>query len=93
MNYRVIVMSGVITALLGSVFGWGLGQITLRQRPSQMQITMSRPYRTLLGRRLIWFGAIAGFALGAGQACVLGEKKREDEKVENENTKAEEDLF
>ncbi|WLT37148.1 hypothetical protein NON20_14185 [Synechocystis sp. B12] len=76
MNYRVIVLSGVMTALLGTVFGWGMGQIALRQRPSQVQVTMSQPYRTFYGRRLIWFGAIAGFVLGAGQAVYWRRGKR-----------------
>ncbi|AIE74786.1 MULTISPECIES: hypothetical protein [unclassified Synechocystis] len=89
MNYRVVVLSGVMTALLGTVFGWGMGQIALRQRPSQVQVTMSQPYRIFYGRRLIWFGAIAGFVLGAGQACVLAERKREKEEMEK--AEAEED--
>ncbi|MBD2618541.1 hypothetical protein H6G37_09965 [Synechocystis sp. FACHB-898] len=86
MNYRVIVLSGVMTALLGTVFGWGMGQIALRQRPSQVQVTMSQPYCTFYGRRLIWFGAIAGFVLGAGQACVLAERKKEKEAMEKAET-------
>jgi hypothetical protein len=69
-----------------------MGQIALRQKPSQVQITMSQPYRVLYQRRIIWLGAIAGFLLGAGQACVLGEKKREDEEVAMENAEAEKDL-
>ena len=93
MKYRTIIVSGIITACLGSVFGWGVGQIALRQRPSQVQLTMSQPYRVLYQRRLVWFGAIAGFLLGAGQACVLGEKKREDEEAAGENAKAEKELL
>ncbi len=93
MNYRIVIVSGVMTAFLGSVFGWGMGQIALRQRPSQVQVTMSQPYRIFYQRRLVWIGAIGGFVLGAAQACVLGEKKREDEEAKAENTKVEKDLF
>lgn len=92
MKYRTVIVSGIMTACLGGVFGWGMGQIALRQRPSQVQVTMSQPYRVLYQRRIIWFGAIAGFLLGAGQACVLGEKDREDEEVEADNTEVEKRL-
>ena len=76
MNYRVIFLSGVISALLGSMFGWGMGQIALRQHHSQMNSYMSLPYRLLYGRRLIWIGAIASFAIGTGEACVLCQRNQ-----------------
>lgn len=84
MNYRAVIMSGIMTACLGSVFGWGAGQITLRRNSGQVQTTMSQPYQNLLQRRMIWIGAIAGFVLGAGQAGILAEKKREDQAMERE---------
>lgn len=90
MNYRVVIVSGLVTAMLGSVFGWGMGQVALRRHRSQIQISMSRPYQELYRRRMVWFGAIAGFVLGAGQATVLGEKKRVDEEEKLEQEKVEE---
>lgn len=79
MNYRVVILSGIMSALIGSVFGWGLGQVAMRQRHSQMSDYISQPYQRLYGRRLIWIGAIAGFAIGAGEACVLSQRKRRDD--------------
>jgi hypothetical protein len=78
MNYRVVFLSGVVSALIGSVFGWGMGQIALRQNNNQMNSYISQPYQLLYGQRLIWIGAIAGFAMGAGEACVLGQKHQRD---------------
>lgn len=79
MNYRVVILSGIICALVGSVLGWGMGQVALRQHTSQMNSYVSLPYRNLYERRLIWMGAIAGFAIGAGQASVLGQRHHHDD--------------
>ena len=79
MNYRIVLLSGIVSALIGSGFGWGMGQIALRQHHSQINSYMSRPYRMLYGRRLIWIGAIVGFAIGAGEACILSQRHRSDD--------------
>jgi len=79
MNYRTVLLSGIMSALIGSVLGWGMGQIALRQRHSQMNTYMSQPYQSLYGRRLVWIGAIAGFVIGSGEAWVLGQRNRRDD--------------
>ncbi|MFM1843521.1 MAG: hypothetical protein RLZZ490_2264 [Cyanobacteriota bacterium] len=79
MNYRVVILSGITCALVGSVFGWGVGQIALRQHSSQMKTYMSQPYQMLYGRRFIWIGAVVGFAIGAGQASILSQRHHSDD--------------
>ncbi len=78
MNYRKILLAGIISALIGMVFGWGLGEIAMRQNQSQMRTYVSKPFRTLYTRRLIWITTIVGFAVGSGEACFLGQKKLRD---------------
>ncbi|MEB3227921.1 MAG: hypothetical protein VKJ27_06020 [Synechocystis sp.] len=79
MNFRIVLLSGIVCALIGSVFGWGLGEIALRQHSSQMNSYVSLPYRKLYGRRLLWIGAVVGFAVGAGQAGILSQRRPHDD--------------
>ncbi|MEY2985518.1 MAG: hypothetical protein RLZZ568_2135 [Cyanobacteriota bacterium] len=78
MNYRVVILSGILCAFIGSVLGWGMGEMALRQHSSQMSRYVSPAYRQLYGRRLIWMGAIVGFAIGAGQAGILSQRHHRD---------------
>ena len=75
MNYRKVLLAGIISALMGTVFGWGLGEIAMRQRESQMRTYISQPFRKLYTRRLIFITTFMGFMVGSGEACVLGQKQ------------------
>lgn len=85
MNIRIIIFSGIITALLGGIFGIAIAEIT--KQPYQccptekMDLGFSRPRRS---RTYGIIGAIAGFTVGVVQAS-LRQTIEENENIEENN--------
>jgi len=79
LNVKVVLASALASALVGSVIGFGAGQIAVRQHSSQVLTFYSDRYLNLYNNQYIWVGAISGFLFGVGQSCVL-QLKAEDEK-------------
>lgn len=67
MNFRTIILSGIMTALIGAMFGLALSYIA--QREARKPI-------------IIVSGAVLGFALGAFQASVRQQRQQRDEEWE-----------
>lgn len=77
MNIRLIVFSGVMTALIGVVIGLAAAKIGQRDFN---QLKYSSQYYKDLQNKYALIGAGVGFAVGIGQACVRELKAhREDE--------------
>ena len=71
MNYRMIIYSGVMTALIGAM----LGLVVSRMTDHAIVVR-----RELSGRRFAVVGTSLAFVLGAGYEAVRQEKaRREDE--------------
>lgn len=83
MNMRIIIFSGIITALLGGMFGIAIAEITKRPYQccptSKMDIGFSRPRRT---RTYAIIGALAGFTVGVVQASL---RQTIDESIDENN--------
>ena len=85
MNMRIIIFSGIMTALLGGMFGIAIAEIT--KQPYQccptgkMDLGFSRPRRS---RIYGIAGAIAGFTVGVVQAS-LRQTIEENENIEENN--------
>lgn len=75
MNIRLIFFSGIVTALIGSVIGFGAAQ--LGQRDFNHLRYESQSYQNLY-RNYAWIGAGLGFVTGVGQACVRELKAQRD---------------
>lgn len=71
MNIRIIIFSGIMTGLLGGVFGVAIAEITKRPYQcclsSRMDAGFSRPRRP---RTYATIGALAGFTVGIMQASL-----------------------
>ena len=76
MNMRLILFSGMMTALVGSVIG--LGAAHLGQRGFDRLKFESQSYQSLY-RNYVFIGAGLGFAVGVGQACVRELKVQRDQ--------------
>ena len=75
MNIRLILFSGVVTALIGSVVGIGAAQ--LGQRGFNHLKFESASYQNLYQHYAV-IGAGIGFVAGVGQACVRELKAQRD---------------
>ena len=77
MNYRMIIFSGIMAALMGAMIGVAV---------SRMSEHAAIVRRELSGRRFAIVGASLGFVIGAGYEAVRQEKvRREDEFGEEES--------
>jgi len=85
MNYRLVIATGVVTAIIGATLGWGMGQIALRRSSSQIRTSLSANYHNLYNHQFVWLGAIAGGLIGMGQNSVMQLKTQEDKQREKDN--------
>lgn len=85
MNYKLVLVAGLVTSIVGGVLGWGMGQIALRQKPSQLRTSLSAGYQDLYNRQFIWLGALTGGLIGMGQECVRQLKDEEDRRRDEES--------
>jgi hypothetical protein len=76
MNIRLILFSGVMTALIGSIIGLGAAQ--LGQRDFKHLRYEGKAYQNLY-RNYMLIGAGLGFATGFGQACIRELKVQRDQ--------------
>lgn len=81
MNIRLIIFSGVITALLGSVLGLAMAKVG--QKDFNQLRYQSQVYQDLYNEYYIFIGAGLGFTIGAGQECVRELKNKQDKEIEN----------
>lgn len=78
MNIKLVIFSGVITALIGAVIGLAAAKIGSRDF-NQLRYE-SQFYQNLNERYYALVGASLGFAVGVGQECIRELKtQREDE--------------
>lgn len=67
MNFRVIIFSGIMTALIGAMMGLAVAKIAQREERKPI---------------LIIGGATLGFVIGAFQSSILQRQKLRDEEYE-----------
>lgn len=82
MNFKLVFASGVISALIGAMIGYGIGQIALTRNVSQIRSINSIYYQNLYGRNFAWIGAGAFFAIGMGQECLRQLKQEQEQNHE-----------
>jgi membrane protein YqaA with SNARE-associated domain len=83
-NFKLMLASGVISALIGAMIGYGAGYLALnRHGSSQIHSYNSQSYERLYKHQFIWIGAIAGLLVGMGQSCVQQIKNQQEEEQEN----------
>jgi hypothetical protein len=75
MNYRLIAYSGIVTAILGALFGWAISYIG--QPDLELQRYQSEFYQKL-HRRYPLIGAGVGLAAGSFFAVVSQTDKQRD---------------
>jgi len=82
MNYRLIIFSGIITALIGGVVGLGVSHL------GQPSFTQDR-YQTAFYERLynsyFWIGSGVGLLVGMGQECVRQSQKERQKQLDNQD--------
>lgn len=74
-NYRLVAYAGIMTALLGSLFGWAVSYIG--QPDLELQKYESEFYQKL-HRRYPLIGGGLGLAAGSGFAIISQHKKQRD---------------
>jgi hypothetical protein len=82
MNFKLIVFSGIVTALIGSVVGLAatkLGQDDFHN------LKYESPFYQNLQDKYVLVGAGLGFAIGIGQECVRELKNQRDKEVSNQD--------
>lgn len=75
MNYRLVAYSGVMTALLGALFGWALSYMG---RPDLDRLRYESGFYQNLNDRLPLIGAGFGLAAGSGFAIIRQTQKQRD---------------
>jgi hypothetical protein len=81
MNIKLILFSGLITTLLGSVLGVAvahIGQPDFNQLKYESQV-----YQDLHRKYYVLIGAGLGFTVGASQECVRQLKAQRDKEIES----------
>lgn len=77
MNIKLIIFSGIMTALIGAVIGLAAAKIGSRDF-NQLKYE-SQFYQDLHEKYYALIGAGLGFAVGAGQECVRELKAQRDD--------------
>jgi hypothetical protein len=75
MNYRLVVYSGIMTALIGALFGWALSYMV---RPDLDRLPYESQFYQTLNRRYPLIGAGLGLAVGSGFAVIRQTQKQRD---------------
>ncbi len=68
MNFRLVLFSGLVTALVGAGIGYGISRI--ERNPSQVNYKNPYNYQIIYGRYFAGAGAALGFCVGAGLQMV-----------------------
>ena len=76
MNIRLVLFSGIVTALVGSMLG--LAAVQLGQHNFNQARFQSESYKNLYGKYAL-IGAGVGFAIGVGQQCVRELKTQQED--------------
>ena len=82
MNNRLIIFSGIMTALIGAVIGLAATKIG---QPNFNQLQYSGQYYQDLYKKYALIGAGIGFAVGVGQASVRELKAERDRDLEKQD--------
>jgi hypothetical protein len=83
MNIKLIIFSGIVTALIGSVVGLAvahIGQKEFNQFKYESQV-----YEDLYQKYYGFIGAGLGFVIGVSQECVRELKEQRDKELEKED--------
>ncbi len=76
MNYRLVAYAGIMTALLGALFGWALSYIG---RPDLDRLRYESNFYQTLNRSLPLIGAGFGLVAGSGFAIISQAQKKRDQ--------------
>lgn len=76
MNIKMVLFSGIVTALIGSMLGLAAAQ--MGQRNFNQLKFQSGAYKDLYGKYAL-IGAGVGFAAGVGQQCVRELKTQQED--------------
>ena len=79
MNFRLVLFSGLVTALVGAGTGYGISRI--ERNPSQVNHRNPHHYQIIYGRYLTGAGAALGFCVGAGLQMVKELKEERDREM------------
>ncbi len=79
MNLRLVLFSGLITALVGAGIGYGMSRI--ERNPSQVNYKNPYNYQIIYRRYLTSAGAAIGFCVGGGLQMVKELKEARDREM------------
>jgi hypothetical protein len=79
MNFRLVLFSGLVTALVGAGIGYGISRI--ERSPSQVNYKNPHHYQLIYGRYFAATGAGIGFFVGAGLQMVKELKEERDREM------------
>ncbi|MBR8830211.1 MAG: hypothetical protein N5P05_002872 [Chroococcopsis gigantea SAG 12.99] len=79
MNVRLLLFSGMVTALIGAATGLAISQI--ERNPSQMTYKPAHEYQSMYKKYWVITGAIAGFVMGAAVQRVRQLKEERDQEL------------
>ncbi|MDY7050655.1 MAG: hypothetical protein RPG89_19110 [Microcystis panniformis WG22] len=79
MNFRLVLFSGLVTALVGAGIGYGISRI--ERNPSQVNYRNPHHYQIIYRRYLTGAGAAMGFCVGAGLQMVKELKEERDREM------------